>query len=72
MTALLRPGDKIILAVPDFYPLNTVTNDATYWGAVYGRLGVEIHHLSVSPTLTHPVVVAVFRDDAERADHEAP
>lgn len=68
MTAYLRPGDRILLAVPDTFPGNTVTDDREYWLSVYEPLGVEIHHLSVDDRLTHAVVIAVFRGDANPAE----
>ena len=61
MTAYLQPGDKILLAVPDNFPGNTVADDRTYWKSIYEPLGVEIHHLAIDDRLTHAVVVAVFR-----------
>ncbi len=61
MAVFLQAGDKIILAVPDMHPRNTIADDLTNWRAVYGQLGVEIHHLTVVSALTHPVIVAVFR-----------
>ena len=61
MTAYLQPGDKIVLAVPDFQPRNAIEEDRAHWGKVYEPLGIEIHHITVSPNLDHPVVVAVIR-----------
>lgn len=61
MTAYLQPGDVITLAVPNFYPGNTVGDDKAYWQSVYEPLGVAVHHVAVHDGLTHPVVVAVLR-----------
>lgn len=68
MAAYLQPGDKILLAVPDTFPSNTITEDRTYWNSVYAKLGVEIHHLSVDDRLTHAVVIAVLRDEVTTAE----
>lgn len=62
MTAYLQPGDKILIAVPDVFPGNTVTDDRSYWRSVYEPLGVTVHHIAIDQRLTHPVVVAVFRN----------
>lgn len=73
MTAYLRAGDKITLAVPDLHPGNTIAEDTKLWKMVYGALDVEVHHLVVHHGLTHPVVVAVFRDPpGEGGDDEDP
>lgn len=63
MTAYLKPGDKITLAAPDFYVLNSPADDKAYWQDVYEPHGVEVVHVSVHVNLTAPVVVAVFRND---------
>ena len=60
-----------MLSVPDLYPSQKISEDVAYWCEVYARMGVTVQHLSVVPNANCPVVVAVFRDDAEGADREA-
>lgn len=74
MTAFLQRGDAIHLAAPDFHPANTPADDSAYWNSVYEPLGVKVHHVSVMNGLTHPIVVAVFRDPPEvvMVPHESP
>lgn len=72
MTAFLQRGDKIILAVPDFNPRNTLEQDRAHWERVYDPFGIEVSHLTVSGDLTHPVVVAVIRPPLEVVVDERP
>lgn len=64
MTAYLKPGDRITLAAPDFLPNAPIAADIQMWRDIYGPLGIDVEHVSVHQGLTHPVVVAVIRDEA--------
>lgn len=68
MTAYLKPGDRIMLAAPDFVPRASVEDDRLMWQGIYDALGVEVVHVAVHHALAHPVVVAVFRDDDNPAE----
>jgi hypothetical protein len=72
MTAYLRAGDKIVLAVPDVHPGDTLAEDRDYWDGIYEPLGVVIHHLLVMAAITSPVVVTVFRAPPEGVSGEDP
>ena len=63
MTAYLRRGDRIMLAAPDFQPRRSASEDMGMWKAIYDLIGVTVEHVDVHHGLTHPVVVAVLRDD---------
>ena len=63
MTAYLKRGDRIMLAVPDFAPGTSIDADYTMWRSIYEPLGVTVEHVAVHHALAHPVVVAVLRDD---------
>lgn len=65
MTAFLQRGDRILLAAPDFRPVNSPATDRDYWNSVFEPFGVEVHHVSIMDGLTYPVVVAVFRPGVE-------
>lgn len=70
MTAILKRGDRIILA----FPVNAtpdkdetekqVAETAEFLSASFAEQGVTVIQFSAHTTsLTHPVVVAVFRDE---------
>jgi len=64
MTANLQPGDKIFLA----FPLN-LDGDAPdlyrFYKNEFAKQGVEVVFWASNSALTHPVVVAVFRNYAD-------
>ena len=66
MTAYLKPGDRIMLAAPEVDGLNPVHGHQTYWRLAYEPLGVTVVHVAVNADLTHPVVIAVIRDDGSQ------
>lgn len=72
MTAYLKPGDKVWLA----FGMNSSSNphekkeameqaarDAQQFIEIFAGMGVTITNWSANSALTHPVVVAVFRDE---------
>lgn len=69
MTMYLKRGDKIHLAVPipnTFSPAEAEVETRrlyNFYVTEYGALGVGIVIFTTNSTLTHPVVVAVFRED---------
>lgn len=68
MTAYLKRGDRIMIAVPDFIPHRTSIEDCEVWQRVYDAFGVEVVHVAVHHALAHPVVVAVLREDDNPAE----
>ncbi len=68
MTAYLQPGDRIHLAFQASDHPNAakaeaqVKDDARDFTAAYAQQGVTVETWSANSALTHPVVVAVFRD----------
>jgi len=62
MTAYLQPGDRIMLAVPDFRPGQPIQTDREMWREVYSAWDVHVEHVAVHHALSHPVVIAVIRD----------
>lgn len=71
MTAYLQPGDRIHLAIPvtPGLPGDQAAEEAEHTRAQYEQefhdRGVTITGVTANPALTHPVVVAVFRDELE-------
>lgn len=72
MTAYLKPGDKIWLAfgmnsgVTDYEKekgMEQARKDAETFTQVFADLGVTIVNWSANSALTHPVVVAVIRNE---------
>lgn len=72
MTAYLQPGDVIHLVVPRSYvktgPLpieEFMQSDLGDTVEFYRSQGVTVGAVTNGPGLTHPIVVAVFRDRAD-------
>lgn len=68
MTAYLKPGDKVWLA----FPMNQgekeeakrqASLDAQFFTNNFATMGVTVVNWSANSALTHPVIVAVFRDE---------
>jgi hypothetical protein len=67
---ILRRGDRIHLAFPAL-PGDSeasgrqVARDAVVLTDMYAKVGVHVEIWSANSALSHPTVVAVFRDDEE-------
>lgn len=67
MTAYLQPGDEIHLAFPVSATKHGMALEAeiqqnmSHFNELYDRKGIKIISFSYNSDLTHPFVVAVFR-----------